>query len=833
MAGKTTRRTSNEFEFKNSVIFADTNTVVTSTNLTTNDPVIAVNSGNTAVPTGGAGLEVTTSGTNPSIVYTPADSGKWSLTEAANIDFAGANLLNFSVSSLTNLTVTNLTSNNVDIGGGEIDGTPIGATAQATGSFTDLTASGTVNLGTALSVNEFTGNVTGNIKAQDTTVMVDSDAKTFTGDLTGAVTGDVTGDVKATNATVVLQNGTDGTDATFRGNILSSDGLSTVLNVSTATPVLTGNVTGRVSTLDNHNTASLQEDPSATVSSGTMYYTDARVDTRINSTSINALSDVNTSGITNNQVLLWNTSNSRFQPGALGHSVSNLQTDNDTATAAVTGATLNANPASGLTVTITPGGATNRITVRSSVRYTTSSTGTTDIFVQLWRDKGQGSELLLAEEKITETSSSAVQRQTNFNLFDTPGTGAHTYAIYYDANNNDGTITPNPTYSTGGTSQNYIIAEELLVQSDILTEMVQDTTPQLGGTLDANNFGINMGSGSVTVTGVPNPSNATDVANKQWVEAQVATANELSELTDVDLTGVTTGSILKYGGAGWVVSQGFEELTEVVEDTSPQLGGDLDVNGNNITGSGNINTTGNLNLTGNGDFTGNLVLGGNLTVNGTTTTIDVTTLEVDDPLIYLNRNASDNANNTTDSGILVERGSSEDHAGMIWDESADEFRFFTSPDITAATTVVTGMVSADIRAATAHVTATQAQYADLAELYTADADYEPGTVMIFGGDAEVTQSMKSMDHRIAGVVSTDPAYLMNKDQKGKTVAVALRGKVPVSVIGPVKKGDLIVTSDEPGVGQAHAGVTNCVYVIGRCIEDDDTENLVRLINCVV
>ena len=170
---------------------------------------------------------------------------------------------------------------------------------------------------------------------------------------------------------------------------------------------------------------------------------------------------------------------------------------------------------------------------------------------------------------------------------------------------------------------------------------------------------------------------------------------------------------------------------------------------------------------------------------------------------------------------------------MIWDESADEFRFFTSPNITAATTVVTGMVNADIRAATAHVTATQAQYADLAELYTTDADYEPGTVMVFGGDAEVTQSMKSMDHTVAGVVSSDPAYLMNKDQKGKTVAIALRGKIPVSVIGPVKKGDLIVTSDEPGVGQAHAGVTNCVYVIGKCIEDDDTENLVRLINCVV
>ena len=140
---------------------------------------------------------------------------------------------------------------------------------------------------------------------------------------------------------------------------------------------------------------------------------------------------------------------------------------------------------------------------------------------------------------------------------------------------------------------------------------------------------------------------------------------------------------------------------------------------------------------------------------------------------------------------------------------------------------------ADIQAATAHVTATQAQYADLAELYVTDADYEVGTVLVFGGKEEVTQSNNKLDHKIAGVVSGQPAYLMNKDQKGKTITVALRGRVPVNVIGPVKKGDLIVTSDIPGVGEAHPGVTNCVYVIGKCIEDDDTENLVRLITCVV
>ena len=262
-------------------------------------------------------------------------------------------------------------------------------------------------------------------------------------------------------------------------------------------------------------------------------------------------------------------------------------------------------------------------------------------------------------------------------------------------------------------------------------------------------------------------------------------------------------------------------------DTSPQLGGDLDLNSQNITGTGNINTTGDA------EFSGNLTVQGNLTVNGSTTTIDVTQLEVDDPMIYLNRNADTGSTNALDSGLLIERGSTEDHAGMIWQESTDRFNFLTSSSVTSTTTVVTNITLADVEAATAHVTATSAQYADLAELYTSDAEYPRGTVMVFGGDAEVTQSTQAMDHKIAGVVSEEPAYLMNSGEEGLTVAVALRGKVPVMIKGPVKKGDLIVSSNEPGVGEAHDGVTNCVYVIGKCIENDDTENLTRLIYCVI
>jgi hypothetical protein len=95
------------------------------------------------------------------------------------------------------------------------------------------------------------------------------------------------------------------------------------------------------------------------------------------------------------------------------------------------------------------------------------------------------------------------------------------------------------------------------------------------------------------------------------------------------------------------------------------------------------------------------------------------------------------------------------------------------------------------------VIATSAQYADLAEKYESDQQYEPGTVLIFGGSKEVTVTSYKADISVAGAVSTDPAYLMNKDAPN-SVAVALRGKVPVKVYGPVKKGDLLVTSSMSG-----------------------------------
>ena len=101
----------------------------------------------------------------------------------------------------------------------------------------------------------------------------------------------------------------------------------------------------------------------------------------------------------------------------------------------------------------------------------------------------------------------------------------------------------------------------------------------------------------------------------------------------------------------------------------------------------------------------------------------------------------------------------------------------------------------DIYATTFYGVATEAYYADLAENYLADNLYEPGTVVVFGGESEITTTEDKGDRRVAGVVSTEPAHLMNSALAGEHVTpLALQGRVPCKVIGVVTKGDLLVTS---------------------------------------
>ena len=128
-------------------------------------------------------------------------------------------------------------------------------------------------------------------------------------------------------------------------------------------------------------------------------------------------------------------------------------------------------------------------------------------------------------------------------------------------------------------------------------------------------------------------------------------------------------------------------------------------------------------------------------------------------------------------------------------------------------------------------TATQARYADLAEKYVGDNAYEPGTVLVFGGDAEVTVTTVKGDHRVAGVVSTDPGFLMNNDlDVVNTVELALTGRVPCKVLGRVQKGDLLVTSAIPGYAVVNNSPT-VGTVIGKALEnkDDDGKGVIEVV----
>ena len=117
-------------------------------------------------------------------------------------------------------------------------------------------------------------------------------------------------------------------------------------------------------------------------------------------------------------------------------------------------------------------------------------------------------------------------------------------------------------------------------------------------------------------------------------------------------------------------------------------------------------------------------------------------------------------------------------------------------------------------------TSTSAKYADLAERYTSDSNYDAGTVLIFGGEEEVTESTQRLDKRIAGIVSTDPAYLMNSALEN-SVAVGLQGRVPCKVVGEIRKGDLMVSRATPGHAEAWRDESNppAGSVIGKALEN--------------
>ena len=119
-----------------------------------------------------------------------------------------------------------------------------------------------------------------------------------------------------------------------------------------------------------------------------------------------------------------------------------------------------------------------------------------------------------------------------------------------------------------------------------------------------------------------------------------------------------------------------------------------------------------------------------------------------------------------------------------------------------------------------------ANYADLAERFAADAELAPGTVVELGGSAEITQVSAELSENVFGVISTQAAYLMN-GRAGSNAThppVAMTGRVPVKVTGLVRKGDRLVSAGNGIARTATAGEATAFNVIGRSLEDKTTQD---------
>ena len=181
-------------------------------------------------------------------------------------------------------------------------------------------------------------------------------------------------------------------------------------------------------------------------------------------------------------------------------------------------------------------------------------------------------------------------------------------------------------------------------------------------------------------------------------------------------------------------------------------------------------------------------------------------------------------------GNLILSGALEDSGQLDIRTTASNGNIVLTPNgtgvIVAGRDIVNGQANGvgNIGSATTYFNtvfakATSAQYADLAEMYVSDSMYAPGTVVEFGGDKEVTISSTSHSTAVAGIVSTNPSYLMNSTQTGEYVLpVALTGRVPCQVLGPVRKGDVLVASSTPGVAQRIGINWQPGCVVGKAME---------------
>jgi len=410
-----------------------------------------------------------------------------------------------------------------------------------------------------------------------------------------------------------------------------------------------------------------------------------------------------------------------------------------------------------------------------------------------------------------------------------------------------GTITGGTGIASSGATTGEGVAHTLSVDLSELTDMTaamvgtdefivldagadrRKAANEIGLSIFNNDSGFTTNTGTVTsVSGGTGLSGTVTSSGSLSIDSTVATLTGSQTLTNKTLTSPVISSISNTGTLTLPTSTGTIALTSDIPTNNNQLtnGAGYTTNVGDITG-----VTAGVGLSGGGS-SGSVTL----TVDLSELTDMTAAMVGTDEFIVLDAGAdrrkaaneiglsifSNDAGFTTNTGDIT--NVSVSGTGLSGGGASGSVTI-TSNATSANTgsTIVARDGSGNFSAGVITVTATQARYADLAEKYTSDQDYEPGTVVELGGEYEVTQTRRSRSTAIAGVVSTDPAYLMNNDLDG--ISVALIGRVPCKVVGTVRKGDMLISSDEPGHAQAYKDIHNppTGSVIGKAIENKDND----------
>jgi hypothetical protein len=431
-----------------------------------------------------------------------------------------------------------------------------------------------------------------------------------------------------------------------------------------------------------------------------------------------------------------------------------------------------------------------------------------------------------------------------------------------------GNINPsaNITYDLGTTTQRwkdlYLANSTIYLGNSTISAnatAITITNPAGGETVLAG------GSGATSVTGATVSASGNITGGNVLTGGLVSATGNItgsyvlgngSLLTGIDATGIQSGTsnvkVVSSGGNA-TISIGGTSNVAVFATTGVFVTGVISASGNVNAGNvnaGNITIAADLisslgaTLTIDPATSGNaglVVINGNLQVNGTTTTINSNVVSTNDLTVNYANNA---INSAAANGGGIEVGPiGSPYITWLYNNTANTWTtaggISATGDITGGNlSVSTGTItvgnivnangngvgnigSSSVYFNTGFLKATTAQYADLAENYLADAEYTPGTVLDFDGELEVTISNRDSSKRVAGVVSTNPAHLMNGGLDGAhVVAVALVGRVPVQVTGKIAKGDLMVSA---GNGRARAEANPVVgTVIGKALENFDS-----------